>query len=133
MGPKPLPSTIVLVTLSNKSLENGKLKANPIKEPKTEITKYLVKYKLLIFISLIPIAFMTPISRYSSVMVKVIVNLKMTNETMIKQTLRIKVMNARTMFMKYAALMVDLGLFNINVGHFSVKATSTAPTSSVSI
>ena len=117
---------------SNSNAPNGKLKPNPINEPMIAITKYFVKYKLLIFPFLIPIAFITPISLYSSVIVNVIVNFNTTKATIIKQTLRINVINATIMFMIYAVLKVPLSLASNMPGVFA-NCLSTAFTSSVSI
>ena len=65
-------------------LPNGKLRTTPIVAPSTANPKYFTRYKVLIPKLLIPIAFITPISRNSSESVKVMVNFKTKNAIRIR-------------------------------------------------
>ena len=65
----------------------GKLRQRPIAVPITDKARYFTIYSPLIAPFFMPIAFMTPISRYSSATVKLMINLSITIEISIRQTL----------------------------------------------
>ena len=61
--------------------------------------RYFVRYRPRIFLFLMPMAFMTPISLYSLVIVKESETFRTTKERMIMQTERISTMKATIMSM----------------------------------
>ncbi len=89
-SPLSLPSTMLFETLSRSIFPNGIPNARPIAEPMIAMPKYLIRYSPLTERFFKPIAFITPISRNSSRIVKPIVNLSTTNDTIISATLIIR-------------------------------------------
>ena len=77
-------------------MPNGKLNISPMNAPVIESAVYFTRYNPLIFKLLIPIAFITPISRNSSANVKVIVKRKMINAIIIKIILTTRIMPVTT-------------------------------------
>ena len=65
-------------TILSSILPNGNDSVKPMVAPKTEIARYFTRYNERIFPSGIPIAFIMPICRNSSLSVKLIVKRKIT-------------------------------------------------------
>ena len=85
---------MLLLTDRSIRLENGILSKNPTTAPATASIKYFARYRLRILKLLIPIAFITPISRNSSEIVNVMENFSTTKDTRIRQILRTNIVNA---------------------------------------
>ena len=85
------------------------LMKSPMIDPTTAMTEYLKRYKILIFRFLMPIAFMTPISRKSSPIEKLMENRSIRNDTIMRQILKMTTTNATIRFITYAILIVDIG------------------------
>ena len=99
--PKSLPRYILLLKLCITMFPNGILSINPILTLTIEINVYFAMYNFLIGVSLKPIAFITPISLNSSLIVNEIENLKMKNEITIKHILNIKKIKIANMSTAY--------------------------------
>ena len=89
-------STILLLTVWSSMPENGILNKKPTTAPATASMRYFIRYRLRILKLLMPIAFITPISRNSPEIVNVMENFNTTKETIIRQILRISMVNAIT-------------------------------------
>ena len=101
------PDTIFLADWAFIISPKGIPAKNPTTAPKIAIARYLTIYKFCILLFLIPIAFITPISRYSSLMVNPIVNFSRTSEMMIRQILTIRNTPAVIISMIYVSLMTS--------------------------
>ena len=100
---------VFLITIYSEALlksisPNGILITNPTIAPIKDSARYFTIYSPRIFTSLMPIAFITPISRYSSESVKPIVNLNTTNEIIIKNKLTTKSTAETTISIVYICL-----------------------------
>ena len=95
-------SIVCLVFSISRSLNRNDI-INPITAPITDITKYFTRYRPRIPLFGIPIAFMIPISRNSSLMVNDMVNLSMIRAMMIRQMLKTIIMAATAISSRYVS------------------------------
>ena len=95
--------------------------------------KYFIRYKNLIFVLCIPIAFITPISRNSSSKVKLIVNLRTTNAIRIINILKIRSTAAVSVSIIYVIFIVFFVAVNNALSKTSDTSASSADTSSLLI
>ena len=115
----PLLSKIIeKETDSSNNFPKGIPATKPIKVPIIAIVKYFIRYNNLILKLLIPIAFITPISRYSCVIVKEIVNFNTTNAMSIRQILTTIRTPDNIIFIIYAIFKVSLLINDIIVLSF---------------
>ena len=100
--------------------------------PARVMPKYFTRYSILIELLLSPIAFITPISRNSSAIVKRIVNLNTTNDTISSPALTTRIIAATSIFMMYVIFIRSRSPEN-NIPFCSLSSDSRAAALSVSM